>query len=280
MTRDAWRRENVSQFIAALYREVKARKREVAVGISPFGIWRPGAAPGVYGLDAYSEIYADSRRWLREGWLDYLAPQLYWQLDGEQQRFRRLDAWWRQENVHARHLFPGLLTMRVGSRGAPWSASAITEQIAWLREQRPPATAAPGHVHFRMATLMPGAPGALGERLAESLYATTALPPANPWLGPRPPAAPEVAPACDAPGGAGGAPPRPALAVLPGDTLRVRWWAVQLRDSAGGWRTRVVPGAERRVSAEVAPGTMAHAVAVSALSPTGVAGPSRMVRLR
>jgi uncharacterized lipoprotein YddW (UPF0748 family) len=82
MTRDAWRRENVSQFIAALYREVKARKREVAVGISPFGIWRPGAAPGVYGLDAYSEIYADSRRWLREGWLDYLAPQLYWQLDG------------------------------------------------------------------------------------------------------------------------------------------------------------------------------------------------------
>ncbi|MDF1502106.1 family 10 glycosylhydrolase [Roseisolibacter sp. H3M3-2] len=280
MARDAWRRENVSQFIAALYREVKARRPEVAVGISPFGIWRPGAAPGVYGLDAYSEIYADSRRWLREGWLDYLAPQLYWQLDGEQLRFRRLDAWWRQENVRQRHVFPGLLTMRVGSRGAAWSPSAITDQIAWLREQRAPVTEAAGHVHFRMSTLMPSAQGALGDRLAQSLYATTALPPANPWLGAQAPAAPDVTPACDAAPGDGGAAPAPALAVIPGDSLRVRWWAVQLRDSLGGWRTRVVPGAERRVSAELVPGTTAHAVAVSALSPTGVAGPSRMVRLR
>ncbi len=286
LARAAWRRENVSQFIASLYREVKTRRPEVAVGISPFGIWRPGAAPGVYGLDAYSEIYADSRRWLREGWLDYLAPQLYWQLDGEQQRFRRLDAWWRAENVQGRHVFPGLLTMRVGSRGAPWPSSAITEQIAWLREQRAPVTEAPGHVHFRMSTLMPGAQGALGERLATSLYADAALPPAHPWLGAQAPAPPEVTPACDAPADApdvpsdGGTRAPAQLALRPGDATRVRWWAVQLRDSLGGWRTRVVPGTERRVSAELAPGALAHAVAVSALSPTGVQGPSRMVRLR
>jgi uncharacterized lipoprotein YddW (UPF0748 family) len=286
LDRNDWRRDNVSQFVAALYREVKARKPEVAVGISPFGIWRPGAAPGVYGLDAYSEIYADSRKWLREGWLDYVAPQLYWVLDGEQQRFRRLDEWWRRENVRARHVYPGLLTMRVASRGAPWPASAIASQIEWLRGAREGRPDAQGHVHFRMSTLMPGAPGALGETLATSLYATTALPPANPWLGAAAPAAPELTPACDdastveRPDGDGGTRRAPMLAVLPGDTLRVRWWAVQLRDSVGTWHTRVVPAAERRLSAEVAPGTLAHAVAVSAVTATGVQSPSRMVRLR
>ena len=183
MERDSWRRDNVSQFVAALYREVKARKPEVAVGISPFGIWRPGAAPGVYGLDAYSEIYADSRKWLREGWLDYVAPQLYWVLDGEQQRFRRLDAWWRTENVRARHIYPGLLTMRVASRGSPWPTSAITQQVEFLRDARAGSAEAQGHVHFRLSTLMPSAPGALGDQLAGSLYADRALPPASPWLG-------------------------------------------------------------------------------------------------
>jgi len=59
------------------------------VGISPFGIWRSGTPAGVKGLDAYSEIYADSKRWLSEGWLDYLAPQLYWQLSGVEDRFSR-----------------------------------------------------------------------------------------------------------------------------------------------------------------------------------------------
>ena len=73
---------------ASLYSGVKAIKPTMLVGISPFGIWRPGRPPGVTGLDAYSEIYADSRRWLAEGWLDYIVPQLYWQVGGYQDRFR------------------------------------------------------------------------------------------------------------------------------------------------------------------------------------------------
>jgi hypothetical protein len=61
------------------------------------------------------EIFADSRRWWREGWLDYMVPQLYWHSDGEQSRNQRLDAWWRAENVRGRHLWPGMLTMRVAT---------------------------------------------------------------------------------------------------------------------------------------------------------------------
>ena len=51
-----WRRANINDFVATLYREVKARKSHVSVGISPFGIWRPGNPPGVNGLDAYATI--------------------------------------------------------------------------------------------------------------------------------------------------------------------------------------------------------------------------------
>src|ERR1043166_6055504 len=110
--RGNWRRANIDAFVQTLYREVKATKPSVLVGVSPFGIWRAGTPPGVPGLDAFEEIYADSRRWLREGWLDYLAPQLYWPLDGAQGRFRALDAWWLQQNVAGRHVWPGLYTSR------------------------------------------------------------------------------------------------------------------------------------------------------------------------
>src|SRR4051812_1435730 len=78
--RDAWRRDNINDFVEALYKGVKKIKPAMIVGISPFGIWRPGNPPGISGLDAFSEIYADSRRWLREGWLDYLVPQIYWEI--------------------------------------------------------------------------------------------------------------------------------------------------------------------------------------------------------
>jgi hypothetical protein len=76
--RDDWRRANVDRFVERLYREVHTLKPTLKVGISPFGIWRPGFPPSVQGLDAYASIYADSRKWLQQGWVDYFAPQLYW----------------------------------------------------------------------------------------------------------------------------------------------------------------------------------------------------------
>ena len=88
------------------------------VGIGPFGIWRPGSPEGVRGLDSYAEIYADSRKWLAQGWLDYIAPQLYWEVGGAQDRFRALDAWWRRENPKSRYIWPALYTSHVYGSGA------------------------------------------------------------------------------------------------------------------------------------------------------------------
>src|SRR5437763_3110904 len=193
--RGAWRRANVDDFVQTLYREVKARKKWVLVGISPFGIWRPGHPEGITGLDSYAETFADTRRWLREGWVDYLAPQLYWPLDNYQQRFTRLDAWWRRENVLARHLWPGLFTMRVGSRTDPWPSDEIAHEVDALRNARRGTSESLGHVHFRMRTLLAHVDNdtaTFGAELRAAEYATPALPPASPWLGSAAPAEPKL----------------------------------------------------------------------------------------
>ena len=68
LSREDWRRENVNVFIQRVYTSVKAAKPWVKFGVSPFGIWRPGNPPQIRGYDAYDELYADARKWLRE-WL-------------------------------------------------------------------------------------------------------------------------------------------------------------------------------------------------------------------
>ncbi len=94
MSRDEWRRANINEFIQDVYHSIKALKPWVKFGISPFGIWRPGFPKQVQGLDAYAKLYADSRLWLANGWLDYLSPQLYWPVDSPQQSFPVLLNWW------------------------------------------------------------------------------------------------------------------------------------------------------------------------------------------
>lgn len=261
--RDDWRRGNVDALVRALYAETKARKPWVLVGISPFGIWRPNAAPGVTGLDAYREIYADARRWWREGWVDYLAPQLYWTLDGEQRRFLRLDAWWRQQNVHGRHLWPGLFTARTIIGGSRWSAGEIEAQVGALRGARVGTAESQGHVHFRLAALLPER-GALGGRLAAGSYAAPALPPASPWLGATVPATPAPTGCSDA-----------GVRVAAGDSVAVRWWLTQWRAWNGEWRQQLRPASDTAaIPVTFADGSPAVALSVRAVSATGVLGPA------
>jgi uncharacterized lipoprotein YddW (UPF0748 family) len=150
LSRDDWRRNAVNRLIERMYREVKATKPSVKVGISPFGIWRPGNPPGIAGFDPYTEIYADSRLWLQHGWCDYLAPQLYWPLKQEKQSFPRLLAWWSEQNSKHRLLCPGLYTSRVTGKEKGWPASEVVEQVKLTRAQ----PGASGHIHFSMRALM------------------------------------------------------------------------------------------------------------------------------
>lgn len=102
LSRDDWRRENVNMFVKTIYERVEAHNEandmHVKFGISPFGIWRNKTQDALgsnsQGLSSYSAQYADSRKWVKEGWLHYIIPQLYWQFDHSTARFADLVDWW------------------------------------------------------------------------------------------------------------------------------------------------------------------------------------------
>ena len=227
-----WRRQNVDRFVERMYREVHALKPTLRVGISPFGIWRPGSPIGVNGLDAYASIYADSRKWLREGWVDYLAPQLYWAISAPQQSFPALLDWWLGENTRGRHVWPGLAAYRVADgTSSAFATSEITSQIG-LTRQRPAGT---GHLLYNTTSTLTRNGGAMAAALSADLYRVRAIPPAATWLDAAPPAAPTLAVA-------GG-----SLTLTPAAGEAARWWVVR-SFAATGWTTKVVFGSERSVT--------------------------------
>ena len=113
LSRADWRRENVNTIIERIYKEIKQEKPFVKFGISPFGIWKPGYPAGITGSSQYDELYADAKLWLNKGWVDYFSPQLYWPIESKGQSFPKLLEWWKSENTHNRHLWPGLNTVEV-----------------------------------------------------------------------------------------------------------------------------------------------------------------------
>ena len=138
--RDDWRRSNVDSLVRALYRTVHEIKPWLRVGISPFGIGRPDRRPpGVIGFSQYDKLYADVERWLHEGWLDYLAPQLYWPIDRAGQQFALLLDGWINENRAGRHLWPGLYTSQVQRA---WPAREVIDQVVLQRSRSAVAAAA------------------------------------------------------------------------------------------------------------------------------------------
>jgi uncharacterized lipoprotein YddW (UPF0748 family) len=223
LSRADWRRENVDRFIARLYREVHEVKPTIEVGISPFGIWRPGNPPGIAGLDAYEAIYADSRKWLQQGWVDYLAPQLYWSISAPQQSFPLLLDWWLAQNTMGRHVWPGLAAYRVndGTTGA-FGISEIPNQIRATRA-RPSAT---GHLLYNTTTTLKKDGGALAAAI-KPLHAPRAIPPPSTWLDALPPDAPILTVSGR------------TISVAPGGAELPRWWVIRVR-IAGVWSTTVL----------------------------------------
>ena len=221
--RDDWRRQNVNQFIQSVYQNIKATKPWVKFGVSPFGIWRPMNPPQIRGLDAYANLYADSRKWLAEGWLDYFAPQLYWPVDAPQQSFPVLLNWWSQQNVKNRNLWPGLSAANVGVK---FSANEIARQIQIARGQN-----VDGEIFYHLKNIE-GNP-ALAE-IIRTDYPQTALVPASPWLDSFPPAKPNL-----------------ILAENTRTNLQVRWensggeptwlWVLQSRATNNVWTTEILP---------------------------------------
>ena len=108
--RNDWRRHNVDLLIEQIHKTIKDRKPWVRFGVSPFGIWRnkrtdPRGSEST-GLQNYDDLYADVLLWAKNGWIDYLAPQLYWNLDTQAAPSRKLVQWW-NDNANGVDVYVG-----------------------------------------------------------------------------------------------------------------------------------------------------------------------------
>ena len=237
LARDDWRRDNVNRFIARIYREVHAAKPWVKVGISPFGIYRPGFPAPIKGFDQYESLYADPRTWLAQGWLDYLAPQLYWRIDPPAQSFPVLLKWWTENNPKHRLIVAGMNTTAIGNAGPDavtdggskgWPAGEIVRQIELTRQQ--PGVA--GHIHWNMRALMKNK-GGVDEALLRSSYTTPALVPSLNSTTSKLPAPQLLSPKTEA----GHIQFNWAIT----NRTEVRFWLVQTR-RGDTWQTKVLAG--------------------------------------
>lgn len=180
-----WRRENINNFVQRLNKEAHAIKPYIKFGISPFGIWKSGHPSGIHGLSAYDSLYADARKWLMEGWLDYLAPQLYWKIDPPAQSYPALLHWWLQQNTNRRHVYAGNDVARVVSDG--WSVQELENQIGISRSYRDSLSL--GNIQFSMKYFVRNSHG-LADAF-QTLYKSKSLTPEMHWMNVSLPAVPK-----------------------------------------------------------------------------------------
>ena len=160
-------------------------------GVSPFGIWanksqHPDGSE-TNGGSSYIENFADTRKWMQEGWIDYINPQIYWQIGNRVAAFDTLLNWW-SNNTYNRHLYIGQGPYRFYEQRSPSfkNPSEIPNQIRLIRAN----PRAQGSVYFRSQSLMANA-NHLADTLKKDFYRYPALPPPMIWLDSIPPNAPQ-----------------------------------------------------------------------------------------
>lgn len=153
-----WRRDNVNQLIRELDTRLHAIDPELSFGVSPSGVWADkdnqsagSATTGRY--ESYYAAYADSRKWVQEGWVDYICPQIYWYIGHAKLDYETIARWW-TETVKGTEvkLYIGMADYMAddGKEGSPWEGlDALKAQLALNRELK-----VSGECHFRYKFLV------------------------------------------------------------------------------------------------------------------------------
>ncbi len=227
MSRDDWRRDNVNRMVAAVGESVKSLRTDVRWGISPFGIYRPGMPSGVVGLDQYEELYADPLKWMQEGWLEYVAPQLYWPTTSSGQPYGKLLQWW-----DARAAETGRMLLVGNSASGGFSLDEYRAEMDTVRGAASSATR--GAIWWSVGPIVDNANG-LATMLKAEYYGRPAATPAILGAADTPPAHPQV----QVTGG---------VAQILTESNGIRFWAVY-REDAGAWQIdRLVPSATQQIT--------------------------------
>ncbi|MEU7555805.1 family 10 glycosylhydrolase [Streptomyces sp. NPDC044571] len=100
-SREDWRRNNTDTLVREMSARLRALRPGVRFGISPFAVWRnrdrdPLGSATQAGVATYDDLYADTRKWVKEGWIDYIVPQAYWHIGHPTADYAKIVPWWAQ----------------------------------------------------------------------------------------------------------------------------------------------------------------------------------------
>ena len=123
-----WRRDNVNLAIQDISATIHECRPGVQFGISPFGVWRnasvdPTGSATTAGITNYDDLYADIRLWIKSGWIDYVLPQLYWEIGKKAADYETLARWWANEVRGTNcQLYIGMAPYRLegAKKDTPW----------------------------------------------------------------------------------------------------------------------------------------------------------------
>jgi len=191
-SKDDWRRDNVDLIISQISDTIYDIKPWVEFGISPFGVWRnydkdPAGSKTKAGQTNYDDLYADVLKWQEEAMIDYVTPQLYWEIGKKVADYKILADWW-SKNVYGCQLFIGQAPYRISrkAKDKEWrSSSEIIDQIKINRTYP--------NIHgsvFYSAKSLKNNPRRLKEKLTRNLYRYPSLVPVNNNIEPVIPEAP------------------------------------------------------------------------------------------
>ena len=183
MDRADWRRSNIDIFIQSVNMAIKSKKDYVKFGVSPLGVWRSQTVDP-QGSDStaagsYDTLYADTRLWVQNDWLDYIAPQLYWELGYTPAPYENLLKFWvdvARGNPRV-HLYIGEAAYRAGESGAWRDPSQVPRQM----ELGDSYDTVKGYIFYNIDSLIDN-PTLRGE-LTGNFYQASAKIPDMPWLG-------------------------------------------------------------------------------------------------
>ena len=177
-----WRRHNINEFVRELHDSIYNFNPALKLGVAPPGVWRNNGfdqrGSNTRGLSAYDDLFADTRKWMAEGWLDYIVPQMYSEIGNKHADFTTLAKWW-NENHFNRHIYAGIALYRLdpNSKYSAWRTSdQIKSQLNVIRQM----PAFKGVVYFSAKSLLEN-PLQVSSLLKQNYYSLPAQTPQMWW---------------------------------------------------------------------------------------------------
>lgn len=178
-SKEEWRRNNINDFVENLYKSIKRVKPNVKFGVSPFGIWRnkaddPRGSNTRGGVTSYDSLHADTKYWVEKGWLDYIAPQIYWNFGYDRADYGHLVDWWADiTKNHKVDLYIGHAAHKIEEGDTAWgNPLEIINQIQYNRT----VPQIKGSIFFRAGSILDN-PLGLMDKLEKDIYKVKARTP-------------------------------------------------------------------------------------------------------